>query len=156
MELSLDIFIWVGRNGLTNLYNKGICELDYNGFRYKANDENDNRWRIKEFPIWDIIQIESVGEILIDNEEFCDVKIVSGSYEHFCIGKKDIDKLKDFCEKRNQEMLLEKKSVCTYVDENILDMAENLLNIIEEDILLDYRVVAYIHIGYSHIESKIF
>lgn len=156
MEVSLDIFIWVGRNGITNLYNKGICELDYNRFRYKANDEDDDRWRTTKFPIWDVIQIESVGEILIDNEEFCDVKIVSGSYEHFCIGKKDIDKLKDFCEKRNQEMLLEKKSVCTYVDENVLDMAENLLNIIEEDILLDYRVVADIHIGYSHIESKIF
>ena len=37
MELSLDIFIWADRNGITNFYNKGICELDYNGFRYKAN-----------------------------------------------------------------------------------------------------------------------
>lgn len=155
MELSLDIFIWADRNGITNFYNKGICELDYNGFRYKANIEDEDRWRTAKFPLWGIIQIESIGEILIDNEEFCDVRI-SGLYEHFCIGKKDIDKLSVFCDECNQKMLSDKESVYDYVDENVLDMAENLLNIIEEDILLDYRVVADIHIGYSHIESKIF
>ena len=42
MELTLEIFIFAGRNGLCNLYNKGICELDYNGGRYKADNEDDN------------------------------------------------------------------------------------------------------------------
>lgn len=153
MELSLDIFIWVGRNGLTNLYNKGICELDYNGFRYKANDEDDNRWRIKEFPIWDIIQIESVGEILIDNEEFYDVKIVFGSYEKFCIAKNDIDKLNDFCEKRNQKMLSEKEKICSYINDTILDIAENLVNIIEEKAMLNWRIVAACQDKYTHKEK---
>lgn len=156
MELILDIFIFAGRNGLSSLYNKGFCELDYNGFRYKSNDEADERWRTAKFPIWDVVQIESIGEVLIDNVEFCDVKISPSSYACFCIAKKDMGKLKDFCDKRNKKMLLDKERVYDCIDNNILDIAENLLNIIEEDILLNYRVVTRLYLSYSHNMSNIY
>ena len=155
MELVLEIYKWKSRNGLCNYYNKGICELNYNGFRYKENNEED--WYTEKFPIWDAIQIEYVDDVKIDDEEFFEVKILQETYTpRFCVAKNDIDKLKDFCASRNQKVLMEKESVENYIDDDMLNIAENLLNIIEEDILLNYRVVARFHIDYSHIESKVF
>ena len=143
MELTLDIFKFAGRNGVICLYNKGVCEFDYNGYKCKTND--DERWYPYEFPIWDEIQIKFIDDVKIDEDEFYEIEISSYSFNRFCVNKKDIDKLKDFCEKRNQEMLLEKKSVCTYVDENVLNIAENLVNIIEEDVMLNWRIVIGFH-----------
>ena len=53
-------------------------------------------------------------------------------------------------------MLRNKKAVCSYIDAEILDIAENLLNIAQENVMLNYRIVARCHINYSHTENKIF
>lgn len=145
MELTLDIFKFAGRNGLVSLYNKGLWELDYEGYNYKTND--DEKWHSEEFPVWEEIQIEFKSEVKIDEDEFFEVEICA--YNRFCVAKKDIDKLKDFCDKRNQKMLSEKKSICTYIDENVLNIAENLVNIIEEDVMLNWRIVIAFQKGYS-------
>lgn len=87
------------------------------------------------------------GEVKIDDTEFYEVGITSKSWNHFCIFKCDLEKLKDFCDKRNQEMLRNKKAVCSYIDAEILDIAENLLNIAQENVMLNYRIVARCHIN---------
>lgn len=53
-------------------------------------------------------------------------------------------------------MSIIQKSVYSYIDTEILNIAENLLNIAEENIMLNYRIVARCHINYSHTGSKIF
>lgn len=145
MELTLEIFIFAGRNGMVCLYNKGVCEFDYNGYKYKTNDEE----KCESFTIWDEIQIKFIGEVKIDDIEFYEVSFYENAFRGICVAKNDIDKLKKFCEKRNQEMLLEKKSICTYVDEEVLDIAENLVNIIEEDVMLNWRIIIGLHKEYS-------
>ena len=46
-------------------------------------------------------------------------------------------------------MHLQKESICDYIDDNVLDIAENLVNIIEEDIMLNWRIVMSCQKGYS-------
>lgn len=152
--MTLDIYIWTGRQGIYSLYSKGICELTYDEFILQRNDNKEID--TYTFPIWDNIQVEIKGEVKIDDTEFYEVGITSKSWNHFCIFKCDLEKLNEFCDKRNYEMSIIQKSVYGYIDTKILDIAENLLNIAEENIMLNYRIVARCHIIYSHTESKIF
>lgn len=145
MKLTLDVFKFAGRNGMVCLYNKGVCEFDYSGYKYKADDEEE----CESFTIWDEIKIKFIGKVKIDDVEFCEVSFYENAFRGICVAKNDVDKLKKFCEKRNQEMLLEKKSICTYVDEEVLDIAENLVNIIEEDVMLNWRIIIGLHKEYS-------
>lgn len=150
----LDIYIWTGRQGIYSLYSKGICELTYDEFILQRNDNKEID--TYNFPIWDNIQVEIKGEVKIDNTEFYEIGITSKSWNHFCIFKCDLEKLNEFCDKRNHEMSIIQKSIYGYIDTKILDIAENLLNIAEENIMLNYRIVSRCHIIYSHTESKIF
>ena len=152
--MTLDIYIWTGRQGIYSLYSKGICELTYNNFKIQRSD--DETYSTHDFPIWDNIQVEIKGEVKIDEEEYYQVGITPKSWDYFCILKSDIQKLNEFCDKRNYKMSIIQKSVYSYIDTEILNIAENLLNIAEENIMLNYRIVARCHINYSHTGSKIF
>lgn len=154
IKLTLNIFIYTGKQGLYSLYSESICELSYNEFSIRRNDNKE--LYTYAFPIWDNIQAEVIGELEINNKEFYKVTLTSESWKCFCILKKHIQKLNDFCDKRNQKMLFNKKNVYKYVDTDVLNIAENLLNIVAEDIMLNYRILARCHIIYSHTESKIF
>ena len=154
IKLTLDIYIWTGRQGIYSLYSKGICELTYNNFKIQRSD--DETYSTHDFPIWDNIQVEIKGEVKIDEEEYYQVGITPKSWDYFCILKSDIQKLNEFCDKRNYKMSIIQKSVYSYIDTEILNIAENLLNIAEENIMLNYRIVARCHINYSHTGSKIF
>lgn len=154
IKLTLKIFIHTGRQGLYSLYGEGICELSYNEFSIKRNDTKE--LNIYAFPVWENIQAKTIGEIKIENNEFYEVELTSKSWNRFCILKKHIQKLTDFCDKRNQKMLFNKENIYKYIDTNVLNIAENLLNIVAEDIMINYRILARCHIIYSHTESKIF
>ena len=152
--MTLDIYIWTGRQGIYSLYSKGICELTYNNFKIQRSD--DETYSTHDFPIWDNIQVEIKGEVKIDEEEYYQVGITPKSWDYFCILKSDIQKLNEFCDKRNYKMSIIQKSVYSYIDTEILNIAENLLNIAEENIMLNYRIVGICHFDYSHLKSKIF
>ena len=159
LKLILDIFLGDHYNydrkrcNLPLFYYPGVCELTYNGINAQRNDINEFSY---SFPVWDTIQVEINNELKIEQDEFFEVGITPQSYLRFCVLKSDINKLKDFCDKRNQEMLSNKKAVYNYINTEILNIAENLLNIAEENIMLNYRIVARCHINYSHTGSKIF
>lgn len=159
LKLILDIFLGDHYNydrkrcNLPLLYYQGICELTYSDINTQKNGKNEFSYN---FPIWDTIQVEINNELKIEQDEFFEVGITPEPYLRFCVLKNDINKLKDFCDKRNQEMLSNKKAVYNYIDTEILNIAENLLNISEENIMLNYRIVARCHINYSHMKSEIF
>lgn len=152
--MTLDIYIWTGRQGIYSLYSKGICKLTYDEFILQRNDNEEID--TYQFPTWDTIQAEIKGEVQIDDTQFYEIGITPNSWNRFCIFKWDLEKLNEFCDKRNYEMSIIQKSVYSYIDTEILDIAENLLNIAEENIMLNYRIVARCHINYSHMKSEIF
>lgn len=152
--MTLDIYIWTGRQGLYSLYSKGICKLIYDEFILQRNDNEE--MDTYHFPTWDTIQAEIKGEVQIDDTQFYEIGITPNSWNRFCIFKWDLEKLNEFCDKRNYEMSIIKKSVYNYIDTEILDIAENLLNIAEENIMLNYHIVGIFHFDYSHLKSKIF
>ena len=152
--MTLDIYIWTGRQGIYSLYSKGICKLTYDEFILQRNDNEEID--TYQFPTWDTIQAEIKGEVQIDDTQFYEIGITPNSWNRFCIFKWDLEKLNEFCDKRNYEMSIIQKSVYNYIDTEILNIAENLLNIAEENVMLNYRIVARCHINYSHTESKIF
>ena len=153
--MTLNIYTWdISKEAQDRGIKKGICTLTYDKFTLQEND--NERISTYSFPSWDIIQVETYGGAIICNAEFYNVSFISNSIRHFFIYKRDLEKLNEFCNKRNYEMSIIQKSVYSYIDTEILDMAENLLNIAEENIMLNYRIVARCHINYSHIESKIF
>ena len=154
IKLTLDIYIWTGRQGIYSLYSKGICKLTYDEFILQRNDNEEID--TYQFPTWDTIQAEIKGEVQIDDTQFYEIGITPNSWNRFCIFKWDLEKLNEFCDKRNYEMSIIQKSVYNYIDTEILNIAENLLNIAEENVMLNYRIVARCHINYSHTESKIF
>ena len=93
---------------------------------------------------------------MINNKDYYQVELCSNIWNRFFVSKKDIQKLNEFCYKRNQKMLNIKESIYEYIDNETLNIAENLLNIAEENIMLNYRIVGICHINYSHLKSKIF
>ena len=142
--MTLDIYIPVGHP----YYNKSICELTYDNFKIQKNNDE---WSTHDFPAWETIQAEIEDGIIIENEEYYQIEFCADIWNRFYVLKSDIQKLNEFCYKRNQKMLCNKESVYKYIDTNVLNIAENLLNIAEENIMLDYRTVARCHKKYSHI-----
>lgn len=147
MELTLNVFIYTEQRG----FSEGVCKLTYNGFSIEGNDKE--KIATYDFCLWKIIRTK-IEEVKIDGNEFYAVSIDYSS--SFYVLKSDIQKLNEFCYKRNQEMLYIKKNICNYIDNEILNIAENLLNMAEEDVMLNFYVVAHSHVCFSHIESKIF
>lgn len=149
IKLTLNIYVSAGHP----FYNKSICELCYDNFKIKKDND---KWSTHVFPTWDIIEAEIKDGILIKNEEYYQVEFCADIWNRFYILKKDIQKLNEFCDKRNYEMSIIQKSVYNYIDTEILDIAESLLNIAEENIMLNYHIVGIYHFDYSHLKSKIF
>lgn len=56
---------------------------------------------------------------------------------------------------RNDKRNSERKSISNIIDKCDMEVAENLLNIAEEDIMLDYRVVERCRLKYSHIIREV-
>lgn len=72
----------------------------------------------------------------------------------FICKRTEADEIETLYSQRNQEIHLKKKSINSYIDNTILEIAENLLNIIDEGIMLDYHVVTKCHLLHSHIIMK--
>ena len=134
IKMTLDIYVPAGHP----YYNKSICELTYDNFKLKKDNDE---WSTHYFPTWDTIQAEIKDEILINNEEYYQIEFCADIWDRFYVLKSDIQKLNEFCDKRNYEMSIIQKSVYSYIDTEILDIAENLLNIAEENIMLNYHIV---------------
>lgn len=149
IKMTLDIYVPAGHP----YYNKSICELTYDNFKLKKDNDE---WSTHYFPTWDTIQAEIKDEILINNEEYYQIEFCADIWDRFYVLKSDIQKLNEFCDKRNYEMSIIQKSVYSYIDTEILDIAENLLNIAEENIMLNYHIVGICHFDYSHLKSKFF
>lgn len=149
IKLTLDIYVPAGHP----YYNKSICELTYDNFKLKKDNDE---WSTHYFPTWDTIQAEIKEEILINNEEYYQIEFCADIWNRFYVLKSDIQKLNEFCDKRNYEMSIIQKSVYSYIDTEILDIAENLLNIAEENVMLNYHIVGICHFDYSHLKSRIF
>lgn len=76
---------------------------------------------------------------------------------NFLAKKEDAKKIINLYLERNKKMNFESSniySIITNIDVEILEMAQNLLNISEENIMLNYRIVAICHSKYSHIPNK--
>lgn len=64
--------------------------------------------------------------------------------------KKDANEIKEFYENRNKMRRHEKSQIILYIDDYILDIAENLINLAEEDIFLTYEVLIWEYYHYYH------
>ena len=72
------------------------------------------------------------------------------------IKKTDKNAINDFYLRRNNERQHERRKLSSYIDDNLLDIAENLVNIIEENIMLNSRVLAWGQSKYYFGNSNIF
>jgi len=141
-------------NGI--FHEKGICELTYDNFKLKDNDKRDT---CCNFPVWDTIQAKIIDRRLINNEEYYLIEFCADTWKsffNFYVLESGIQKLNEFCYIRNLQMLNNKECVYEYIDNEVLDIAENLLNIAEENIMLNYRIVSFCHFNYSHLKSEFF
>lgn len=146
-------------------------DFSENGYKVFANDANDivfdngnyvsKSGKCKEISFdidyWnDIIVLRGESKI-IQEDEYIDLCIQNGDRityyynENFFAKKRDAEEIISICKARNEKKDFEMEHICSYIDNDILDMAENLLNIAEEDVMLDYRVVERCRQKYSHI-----
>lgn len=70
--------------------------------------------------------------------------------ESSILKKKDANEIKEFYENRNKIRRHEKSQIFLYIDDYILDIAENLINLAEEDIFLTYEVLIWEYYHYYH------
>ena len=71
------------------------------------------------------------------------------------VRKTDVNAIEEFYSRRNRERQQERRNISLYLDDNILDIAENLVNIIEQDIMLNNRIIAWGYSKYSYGNHKI-
>lgn len=96
---------------------------------------------------WDDIDF-SIAEI--GDDDYVKVSSILFLGEPY-MKREDAYTIKKFYEERNDRRRRENKTVRSYVNEQYLEMAENLINIIEENILLNYKVLGALHYMYSNV-----
>ena len=75
-------------------------------------------------------------------------------FSSILIKKTDIKEIQEFYSKRNNERHQERKKLVSYVDDGILDIAENLVNMIEENVMTNQYIIALSQKRYSHIKFE--
>lgn len=160
----------VGINFNTHSYEYGyrtsFFEFDEDGYiEYDGNDivENDGKYvyignktptHIDLFFDWENVDV-IITELVDENYDRLKFSLQS-THHHFSeiwVKKKDGEAIRIFYENRNRERKEQSQRIYSYLDENILDMAENLVNIIEEDVMLNWRIVHACHECFSHLVS---
>lgn len=151
------------KDGYYNYYSSQIIEKD-GIFISEQKDVSD----FNDFCHWKNIEVKRKFDFLKD--KYISLKITYCYYDknyytpfyhknnlEFFISKEESYKIIDFYNQRNRDMLEDKKEVMsniTKIDTNIFNMAENLLNIVEENIMLNYCIVSICHNEYSYIVNE--
>lgn len=148
-------------------YKQGYYDFTKNGYtEYNANDvveENGKYICISEsvsirnhiFDDWNDVVVEINN---IQDKEYVQFSITSRHYfSPILIKKKDAKEIQALYSERNKERQIERTKISSYIDNDILDIAENLINIVEENIMTNQYIIALSQEQYSHIEfEKIF
>lgn len=163
-------------NMITKLNEYEYYDFLENGYKLYFNDDifkknnqfisiTDNIINSANFFYWKDVDI--IIEEINDNEYIL-LNIIYWEYFYsglycnkekfdFLAKKEDAKKIINLYSERNKKMNFEKsyiRSNIISIDIKILEMAQNLLNISEENIMLNYRIVAICHSKYSHIPNK--
>lgn len=106
------------------------------------------------FDTWDEVEVE------IQNSEetgYVNIRLVTkGHMSSFIeVKKEDAEQIANIYKVRNKERQNESSKIHSYLSANILDIAENLVNIIEETAMLNWRIVTACQDKYTHKERTI-
>ncbi len=139
-------------NGYIKYYDFQIIENNGNFIPQNINDDDNivyfHHWvKVKAQYLtaksFKLIEIE-YNDLLCEKENF-----------NFCTTRKeDSEEIITFYTQRNQKIEKDKIDVITAItnlDATFLDIAENLLNIAEEDIMLNCYIISRCHFFYSHV-----
>lgn len=130
--------------------------IDESGYiKYGASptpDEDYSDYYKDVFDTWDDVKVE-----IRESEENGYVNICLKSEN--CVSsfievkKADAEQIVNIYSRRNKERENESAKIHSYLNERILDIAENLVNIIEENSMLNWRIVTACQDKYSHKEK---
>lgn len=92
-------------------------------------------------------------------------KVIMSYFTHdFLVDRAEADEIVEFYNRRNAKRREEREKIGSYIDETILEIAENLLVVAEENVLLEHRILgkcqlyyfedAEIHTAYIRYSKK--
>lgn len=92
----------------------------------------------------------------IQDKEYVQLNITSTThyFSPLPIRKKDAKEIEILYSNRNKERQIERTKISSYIDEEILEIAENLVNMIEENIMTNQHIIALSQKQYSHINFE--
>ena len=128
-------------------YHKGHCEFTENGCKIYNSDKVIEEQA--DFDYWYDVLIESKDTVCKRGEQYIELIFsndIRGYITSMFVKENDVEEVKSIYLKRNSDRKYEKTQITSYIDDSILEIAENLINIIEENVMLNNRVVAW---GYN-------
>lgn len=130
-----------------------IKEID-NEYVFVGNNKNAGNHTQHEFDNWNNVDviITDIGDEQYVRFEFSH-KSTKYHFSPILLKKGDANNVEKMYINRNDERCQMKKSIYSFVDERVLELAENLVNIIEEDIMLNWRIVATCNDNFSHLNQ---
>lgn len=162
-----------------NVYNNKITTKAYYDFfkmgyinSYDGEHITDytDRWNINEFHIndffssWDsdsshFYYINIFAPIKVLSEEIGNDIYIYFSVEfptessvppvYGLIKRKDFDKIKSLYDNRNIEILQAQKNINNFIDSDISSLANNVLNVFDKDVMLNFRIISILSFKYS-------
>ena len=136
-------------------YNEKYIVENSDGYNYIGDNQIRNVSE-RKFKNW-----EKITPIITDiqNDEYVkfglSTELSVRYFSPILVKKNDSIEIEEIYKNRNNERKWMKYNLSSFVDANILEMAENLLNIIEEDVLLNWRIVTACQLKYSFLEISI-
>ena len=134
-------------NSFSYIYRDGYCEFTEN--RCKIYDSDKVIEKQADFDYWYDVLIESEDTVCKKDEQYIQLIFsndIRGYITSTFVKENDVEEVKSIYLKRNSDRKYEKTQITSYIDDSILEIAENLINIIEENVMLNNRVVAW---GYN-------
>lgn len=105
-----------------------------------------------EFDHWENV-ISNTSTFSINNEKYVqfEFNILASRNVSLVVKNSEAEKIKDLYSQREDKRRKEKESISSYIDDELLEIAENLINLAEEDIFTNSRVIIWCQQKYYNL-----
>lgn len=131
----------------------GVGSLFEDFFTVKFDDSNIEH--TIDFEHWADVSLE-ISYPHVNNKQYVQIefKDFDGFLKGYLTKRENAEQIKNFYEKRNAKRKEEKANISSYIDSTLLEIAENLVNLAEEDIFTNYRIIIWCQHKYYNLYTN--